>query len=90
MAGLPTGMMVLPSGRAYNVGQPIRPGEVKVNTKLFLQILLLLGCLAVALGLVDAVLAKRIWLTSQGWWRGAIACWVLLIAVRTVYPAQAK
>jgi len=61
-----------------------------MNTKLFLQILLLLGCLALALGVLDAVLGKTLWLTTQGWWRGAVACWVLLIAVRTVYPAQVK
>jgi hypothetical protein len=61
-----------------------------VNTKLFLQILLLSGCLALAMALLDAFLQREIWLTSHGWWRGAIACWVLLIAVRTVYPAQPK
>ncbi|HEY3381330.1 MAG TPA: hypothetical protein VGK32_06140 [Vicinamibacterales bacterium] len=61
-----------------------------MNTKLLLQVLLLLGCLALAMGLLDAFLARQIWLSSQGWWRGAIACWVLLIAVRTVYPAQAR
>jgi hypothetical protein len=61
-----------------------------MNAKLFLQVLLTLGCLAGAIGLADSLLGRVIWLTAQGWWRAAIACWVLVIAVRAVYPSQAK
>lgn len=61
-----------------------------MNAKLFCQILLLLGCVALALGLFDAVLGRNLWLSTQGWWRGAIAAWVLVIAVRAVYPPAAK
>jgi hypothetical protein len=61
-----------------------------MNAKLFLQILLTLGCLAAAVGVADTVLGRTVWLTAQGWWRAAIACWVLVIAVRAVYPAQSK
>ncbi len=64
--------------------------EATLNAKLFYQVLLLLGCLALVLGLLDVFLAKNIWLTTQGWWRAAIAAWVLLIAVRMVYPPTAK
>lgn len=61
-----------------------------MNAKLFCQVLLLLGCVALALGLLDAVLGRNLWLSTQGWWRGAIAAWVLVIAVRAVYPPAAK
>jgi hypothetical protein len=61
-----------------------------MNAKLFLQILLTLGCLAGAIGVADALLGRVMWLTAQGWWRAAIACWVLVIAVRAVYPTQQK
>jgi hypothetical protein len=61
-----------------------------LNAKLFCQVLLLLGCVALALGLLDAVLGRNLWLSTQGWWRGAIAAWVLVIAVRAVYPPAAK
>ncbi len=61
-----------------------------MNARLFLQILLTLGCVAAAAGVADAVLGRTIWLTTQGWWRAAIACWVLVIAVRAVYPSQPK
>jgi hypothetical protein len=64
--------------------------EATLHTKLFYQVLLLLGCLALALGLLDTLLGRTIWLTSQGWWRGAIAAWVLIIAVRMVYPPAPK
>ncbi len=64
--------------------------EATLNAKLFYQILLLLGCLALALGVLDAVLGKIFWLSTQGWWRAAIAAWVLVIAVRAVYPPTAK
>jgi hypothetical protein len=61
-----------------------------MNAKLFLQVLLTLGCLAGAVGLADAFLGRVLWLTAQGWWRAAIACWVLVIAVRAVYLPQPK
>lgn len=61
-----------------------------MNAKLFYQVLLLLGCVAIALGVLDAVLGRNLWLSTQGWWRAAIAAWVLVIAVRTVYPPAAK
>ena len=64
--------------------------EATLNAKLFYQVLLLLGCVAAVCGLLDVVIGRSIWLTTQGWWRGAIACWVLLIAVRMVYPPTAK
>lgn len=61
-----------------------------MNAKLFYQVLLLLGCLALAVGLLEKVLLQNFWLTPQGWWRGAIAAWVLVIAVRTVYAPASK
>ena len=62
-----------------------------MNAKLFLQVLLTLGCLALAIGVLEAVTAQR-WLlvSGQTWWRGAMACWMLVVATRMVYPAQAK
>jgi len=61
-----------------------------MNTKLFLQVLLALGCVALAVGTLE-VLVSRAWLFSPvGWWRGAMAFWMLIIAIRMVYPAQAK
>jgi len=61
-----------------------------MNTKLVLQVLLTLGCLALAIGIVQT-LGGRGWLTSpEGWWRGAMACWMLIVAIRIVYPAHAK
>ena len=61
-----------------------------MNTKLVLQVLLALGCLAMAVGIVGTV-AGQGWLTTpEGWWRGAIACWMLIVAIRMVYPAHAK
>jgi hypothetical protein len=67
-----------------------RRQEADMNAKLFLQILLTLGCLAGAMGIADVVVGRVVFLTTQGWWRAAIACWVLVIAVRAVYPAQPK
>ena len=61
-----------------------------MNAKLFYQVLLLLGGVALALGVVVAVIGRPILLSPQGWWRGAIAAWVLVIAVRAVYPPMAK
>jgi hypothetical protein len=64
--------------------------EADMNAKLFLQILLTLGCLAGVIGAAEALLGRTVWLSTQGWWRAAIACWVLVIAVRAVYPPQPK
>lgn len=61
-----------------------------MTTKLLLQILLLLGCLATLVGILEVPLGRTLLFTIQGWWRCAIACWVLVIAIRTVYPADAK
>ncbi len=61
-----------------------------MNAKLFYQILLLLGCLAAVVGVLEPLLGKMFWLSTQGWWRAAIACWVLLIAVKMVYQSPAK
>lgn len=63
-----------------------------MNTKLLLQILLTLGCLAVAIAALEATVGMGgPWLFSPGgWWRGGIACWMLIVAIRTVYPAPSK
>jgi hypothetical protein len=59
-----------------------------MNAKLFLQVLLTLGCLALAIGVLEALVSQSWMFAPAGWWRGAIACWVLVVAVRAVYPAQ--
>jgi hypothetical protein len=64
--------------------------EATLNAKLLCQILLLLGCVALAVGVLDVFLGRTLLFTQRGWWRAAIAAWVLLIAVRTVYPPTAK
>jgi membrane associated rhomboid family serine protease len=51
----------------------------------FLQVLLALGLLALILGIVEALTGTRLYLTTQGWWRGAMACWMLLVATRLTY-----
>lgn len=61
-----------------------------MNTKLFLQILLLLGCLALLVGVFEAAVGKSVIFMPQGWWRAAMACWMLIVAVRMVYPADSK
>ncbi len=61
-----------------------------MNTKLFLQVLLLLGCLALLAGVLGAAVGHSWLLTSRGWWEGAMACWLLVIATRMVYPAGSK
>ena len=61
-----------------------------MNTKLFLQILLLLGCLASLVGVFEAAVGRTLMFSTQGWWRAAIACWMLVVAVRMVYPADSK
>jgi len=61
-----------------------------MNTKLFLQVLLLLGCLALLAGVLEAVAGTTWLLAPRGWWEGAMACWLLIVAVRIVYPAGQK
>jgi hypothetical protein len=61
-----------------------------MNTKLFLQVLLLLGCLALLISVVEAVVGTKWFLAPRGWWEGAMACWLLIVAVRMVYPAREK
>jgi hypothetical protein len=61
-----------------------------IITKLVLQVLLTLGCVALAIGTVETVV-DRWWLTfPEAWWRIAMACWMLIVAIRMVYPAHAK
>jgi hypothetical protein len=61
-----------------------------MNTKLILQVLLTLGCVALAIGVLAALVNQRWLVSGVGWWRGAIACWMLIVAIRMVYPAQGK
>ncbi len=53
--------------------------------KLFLQILLALGLVALAVGVIEVFVGKTILFTTQGWWRGAMACWMLLVATKLTY-----
>jgi len=53
--------------------------------KTFLQILLTLGLVAFALGVVAAFTHRVILFTPQGWWRGALAFWMLLVATKLTY-----
>ena len=61
--------------------------------KLFLTIPLILGCLGLVMAVLGTVMPNW-WLgalkTPETWWRGAIACWMLIVAVRMVYSVQAK
>lgn len=61
-----------------------------MNTKLFLQVLLLLGCLSLAVAVIEALTGATWVLAPRGWWEGAMAFWLLAIAVRVVYPAPSK
>ena len=62
-----------------------------MNTKLLLQVLLTLGCIAMAVSIATTLVPSAGALTSpEGWWRTAIACWMLIVAIRIVYPAHAK
>jgi hypothetical protein len=61
-----------------------------MNTKLLLQCLLTLGCLALAIGVLSTIVGQRWLVSGAGWWRGAMACWMLIVAIRMVYPPQAK
>ncbi len=58
-----------------------------MNTKLFLQVLLLLGCLSLLVSVLEALTGRAWLLAPRGWWEGAMAFWLLTIAVRVVYPA---
>ena len=51
----------------------------------FLQILLTLGLVALLVGVLEVFTGTRIFFTTQGWWRGAMACWMLLVATRLTY-----
>jgi len=53
--------------------------------KLFLQVLLTLGLLSIIVGTILAFSGKAFLLGPQGYWRGAIAFWMLAITVRMVY-----
>ena len=53
--------------------------------KMFLQILLTLGLLAFVVGIIAAIAGRTFFLSPQGYWRGAMAFWMLLIATRMVY-----
>jgi hypothetical protein len=53
--------------------------------KRFLQVLLTLGLLVFLVGVVEAFVGKTFLFTPQGYWRGALALWVLLIATRATY-----
>lgn len=60
-------------------------------TKLFLQSLLALGCVLLIVGTAGSVVASPNWpIAPEGWWRGAMACWMLVVAVRMVYPDRSK
>ena len=61
-----------------------------MNTKLVLQVLLTLGCLALAIGMVEVVLGQTWLLSPEGWWRGAMAFWMLIVVIRMVYSAHSK
>ena len=53
--------------------------------KRFLQILLTLGLLAFVVGVVEAFTRQIFFFTPQGWWRGALAFWMLLVATKLTY-----
>lgn len=61
-----------------------------MNTKLFLQVLLLLGCVSLVIAVLQVFVNQMWFFSSRGWWEGAIACWLLVVAVRVVYPDRAK
>ena len=56
--------------------------------KLFLQILLTLGLVAFLMGTALAFTGKTFLISPQGYWRGAMAFWMLLVATRMVYPEK--
>ncbi|MBZ5590501.1 MAG: hypothetical protein LAO05_18280 [Acidobacteriia bacterium] len=51
----------------------------------FLQILLTLGLVAFLVGVVEAFVGRTFLFSPQGYWRGAMGLWMLLIATRAVY-----
>jgi len=53
--------------------------------KLFLQILLGLGLLAFVIGTAIAFTGQHFLLSPEGYWRGAVGLWVLLIATKLTY-----
>ena len=61
-----------------------------MNTKLLLQVLLALGCLAMVIGMAEELTGQLWFAPPEGWWRGAMACWMLIVAIRMVYPAHTK
>jgi hypothetical protein len=61
-----------------------------MNTKLLLQLLLLAGCVSLLVAGVEAWTGKTWVLAPRGWWEGAVSFWLLIIAIRTVYPPSAK
>ncbi len=56
--------------------------------KLMLQILLTLGLLAMIMGTYLAFSGKALILSPAGYWRGGIAFWMFLIAIKMVYSDQ--
>jgi hypothetical protein len=70
------------------VGEPsdiLRPGREGEIMKKFLQILLTLGLLVFLVGIAEALVGKTFLFSPQGYWRGALALWILLIATRATY-----
>ena len=53
--------------------------------KVFLQILLTLGLIAFLIGAIQGFARTTFLLSPQGYWRGAMGLWMLLIATRMVY-----
>ena len=53
--------------------------------KTFLQILLTLGLLAFVIGAIEGVAGTAFLFSPEGYWRGAMGFWMLLIATRAVY-----
>ncbi len=52
----------------------------------FLQILLTLGLIAFLIGVIEAFTRTAFLLSPQGYWRGALGLWILLLATRATYP----
>ena len=61
-----------------------------MNTKLLLQIPLTLGCLGFVVAVLEALTQSRWIAAPERWWRGAVGCWTLIVAIRIAYPARAK
>ncbi len=56
--------------------------------KIFYQLLLTLGLLAFLVGAVTVFAGKTFLISSEGYWRGAMGFWMLLVATRMVYPEK--